>query len=724
MNADLPSAIQHHLNGRLDRAEQIYRAILAQNPRQADALHLLGVLTFQQGNHAQACELIGQAIAIQPGVASYYSNLAEVYRTTGQLERALACCRTALALQPDSPEAANNLGLTLLAQGDVAAAVPQFHAALRARPDDAMLHNNLGNALRLQGDGSQALDCFRQALQLNPNLAEAHSNLGQLLLEQYQTEQALVHCREAARLRPDLPEGQNNLGNVLRDLGQLNEAKACYEQALQLNPNLALTYSNMGQALQEEGALREAINWYQQALQRDPNSARTLCNLASALEEQEDFEAAVMRYRLAIQLNPQYAEAYNGLGFVLHEQGKFSEAVAQYREVLRLRPNFATGYCNLASIQEEIGSFDEALVSYREALRCDPNHVGAYSLLATMLRGRLPPEDLEAMRSLLARPHLALAKRLALHFGIAHALDATGAYPEATKHVQQGNALCRTLWEKQGKSYDPLAHTRLVEGMMRTFAPEFFARVSGFGLDSDMPVFIVGLPRSGTTLTEQILASHSQVHGAGELNLAHLGYDSLPALQNRDNLSQPAVQQLAEWHLGQLRELDTNALRIVDKMPDNYLYLGWLATLFPRAKFIHCRRDLRDVAVSCWMTNFRHIRWAADPEHLAARFHDYQRLMDHWQAVLPVKLFAVDYEETVTDLEGVARRLVAWCGLEWQPACLAFHETSRPIRTASVTQVRQPVYTRSVARWKHYEPALGQLFQQLETNPAPGKDGP
>jgi hypothetical protein len=157
-------------------------------------------------------------------------------------------------------------------------------------------------------------------------------------------------------------------------------------------------------------------------------------------------------------------------------------------------------------------------------------------------------------------------------------------------------------------------------------------------------------------------------------------------------------------------------------MPDNYLYLGLLAAVFPKAKFIHCRRNVRDIAVSCWMTNFRHIRWANDPEHIASRFAEYRRLMEHWRRVLPVAVLDVDYEETVADLEGVARRLVAWCGLDWEPACLAFHEGQRPIRTASVAQVRQPIYARSVARWKHYEPTLGPLFAKLACPSLSGGD--
>lgn len=721
MHDDLNEAIRHHERGHLEQAAQLYQQILGRNPHQPDALHLLGVVALQQGNPRQAIERISRAIALNPMAAPYYCNLAEAYRLAGQLDRAVTCCRTALRLQPDYAEAHNNLGMALLSQGNAADAAEQFRAALELRPGTALFHNNLGNALRQRGARTEAAEQFRQAVQCDPGLAEAHCNLGQFLLEQNQRAEALRHCREAVRLRPALPEAQNNLGNVLREMGRLADAKACYTEALRLNSDLALTYSNMGQALQEEGLLVEAIGWYREALQRDPAAARIHCHLASAFEEQENYPDALAHYHLALQLEPDCPEAHNGLGFVLHEQGKFDQAIKEYREVIRLKPEFASGHANLGNILEELGSFDEAEASFRTALRCDPDHAGAYSLLATMLRSKLPDSDLEAMQRLLAGPPLALAKRLALHFGIAHVLDARGDYRRAAEHLRLGNALCRELWHKQGKIYEPPIHTRFVDGLIATFTPEWFAQMRGFGMETERPIFIVGLPRSGTTLTEQILASHSRIHGAGELSYVRETFEALPrALGSNDtpltclaHFDRETVQRLAEWHLQRLNELDAQATRVADKMPENYLYLGLLAALFPKAKFIHCRRDLRDVAVSCWMTNFRHLPWAADADQIAHRFHEYQRIMDHWRKVLPVSLLDVDYEETVADLEGVARRLVAWVGLEWEPACLAFHQTRRPIRTASVTQVRQPLYTRSLARWKHYEGDLGAMFAKL-----------
>jgi hypothetical protein len=302
-------------------------------------------------------------------------------------------------------------------------------------------------------------------------------------------------------------------------------------------------------------------------------------------------------------------------------------------------------------------------------------------------------------------------------------LDARGDYAGATECVRNANALSAADWRRKGLPYDPAEHDETISRIIQICTPAYFERVREFGVDSDLPIFIVGLPRSGTTLTEQILASHSQVFGAGELALVRDTFESLPRILNVDlrpvdcleHLDRATARGLVRQHLDQLAALDRRALRIVDKMPENYIYLGFLAALYPRATFIHCQRDLRDIVVSCWMTHFRHIRWANDPEHIVSRIHTYQRLMDHWRRVLPVRWLDVPYEDTVADLETVARRLVAWCGLEWEPACLAYYQGRRTVRSASVVQVRQPIYKSAVARWKHYEQALGPALGRLST---------
>jgi tetratricopeptide (TPR) repeat protein len=692
MPDDLNTALEYHRQGLLPQAARIYEDLLASHPGHAGLLHLLGVVAIQQGDPRRAVELIGQAVAREPGEAPFHANLAEAYRTLGQLDQAVACCQTALRLEPEYPEAVNTLALALQARGETEAAIGQFRAALRIKPDFAMAYNNLGNALLRQGDREAALDHFRQALQIDPNLVEALSNLGQLLLEMEKPEEALEYCLQAVRLRPQFPEAQNNLGNVLRELGRLAEAKDCYLRALRLNPNLAMSYNNLGQAIQEEGSLDDALPWYQRALELDPQSARIHSNLAGVLEEAGSTGEAIARYQAALAVDPRYAEAHSGLAGVYQEQGRLEEAQR----------------------------------SFRTAVALEPRHAGALAQLATMLSAKLPDAELEALRSLLACADLSAAKRATLLFGLAQVLDARGAYGEAAERLREANALMLAEKQKRGQGYDPADHERFVSGIIAACTPAFFQRTGGLGLATERPVFIVGLPRSATTLTEQILAAHPRVFGAGELRLGREDFLSLArdgeaaaprerqALEALEHLDRQTIHRIGQRHLERLRQLNDSADRVVDKMPDNYLFLGLLAAVFPRAKFLHCRRDLRDVAVSCWMTNFRQIRWANDPRHIASRFAQYRRLMEHWRQVLPLAMLEVSYEETVADLERAARRLVAWCGLEWDPACLAFYEGKRLVRTASITQVRQPIYTRSVARWKHYQQALEPLFASFQ----------
>jgi hypothetical protein len=381
---------------------------------------------------------------------------------------------------------------------------------------------------------------------------------------------------------------------------------------------------------------------------------------------------------------------------------------------------------------------DAAAEAFREALRHEPRHVGALSALASMLRSKLSESDLGRIQELLADPLVTASDRSRLNFALAHVLDARGQYDQAAAHLQEANAIEVTRWRKLGQTYDPVDFDRFVDRLEQTFTRAFFDRVRGWGLPSERPVFIFGLPRSGTTLTEQILASHSQVYGGGELYFAQQDFAALAQMAGapvtppapvstatahaaqRDQslaalefLDRATLERVAQKHLCRLDTVNDSAARITSKMPSNWQFIGLMAALFPRAHFIHCRRDLRDVAVSCWMTQFQELNWTCEPDQIASRFNAYRRLMAHWRACLPVPMLEIDYEETVTDLEGTARRLVNWLGLEWEAECLNFHQTRRPVRTASAAQVRQPLYRSSVGRWQHYASALGPLFSRL-----------
>jgi tetratricopeptide (TPR) repeat protein len=422
-----------------------------------------------------------------------------------------------------------------------------------------------------------------------------------------------------------------------------------------------------------------------------------------------------------LALEPDRAGAHLSLGWAVQEEGRLAEARGHFETAIRLQPEHGAAYMNLGGLQEELGDLAGAEEAFRTALRVQPSFALPHARLATLLRGQLPDHDLAAVEERLTDDKLGGGPRGRLLFALAHALDGRGDYARAAQCLREANALTIEVNEKR-RDYTVAEHERFVDGLLSGFDRGFFERLAGAGSPSQRPVFVFGLPRSGTTLIEQVLASHSQIHGAGELRLARQAFEQVPSLLGRtdpardcfSSLDRQAVGRLADHHLERLSAIDGGRHpRIVDKMPDNYMYLGLLSILFPKAVFVHSRRDLRDVAVSCWMTDFRSIRWANDEAHIASRFQQYHRLMNHWKEVLTCQVHEVNYEETVTDLESVARRLVAACGLSWEPACLEFHRTDRPVRTASVMQVRQPVYQRSVARWKHYEPALGGLFATL-----------
>jgi tetratricopeptide (TPR) repeat protein len=726
----LSTALAHHQRGELSQAAQIYRQIIAADPNNAEALHLLGVVCLQLGQPRQAADWIERAVALQPGASAFHANLGEAYRILGQLQQAEACFRLALRLEPRNADAAYNFGLLLMQQGRPRDAAALFHQATQMRPNFALAYNNLGNACRILGDIEQAVKHFRRAVELNPQLGLAHGNLGQLLLERQRPREALVHCQEAVRLDPQLAPAHNNLGNVLRKLGRLNDAKTCYLEALRLDSSLAIVQNNLGEVLHEQGQLDEAKRCFAQAVQREPNNARFHVSLSKLLLDQRELTAAESHLLTARRLDPRLAEARVVLAHVYFEQGRLADSRREYSAITAERPNDPAINCRLAEVLLELNERDEALTCLRSALRTDPNCAHALAQLATQLGDRLPAEEEEALRRLVEAPNLFEGDRAALLFALAHVCDARRDYEQAARHLARANQIENSAWQQSGRAYNVEAHKRFVDQLLSVFTPAFFERVRGFGVDSQRPVFIVGLPRSGTTLLEQVLASHSRVFGAGELRFAREDFEKLGggsdgrsearAFDILQTIDAETVQRFARNHLERLAALDDKAERVVDKMPDNYLYVGFMHLLFPRARFLHCCRDLRDIAVSCWITHFRDIPWSNDFDLMASRFVQYRRVMEHWRAVLPEQVLDVHYEEMVEDLESVARRAVAFLGLEWAPACLEYHRNQRPVRTASLSQVRQPIYRRSVARWRHYEKALQPLFDQLaKSEPRP-----
>jgi tetratricopeptide (TPR) repeat protein len=728
---DLPTAYALHQAGRYADAARVYQALLERDPNDPAALHLFGTMHHQCGHSARAIELIARAIALRPEVADFHANLGEAQRALGQHEQAAASCRAALELRPDYPEALNNLGLALHELGRHDDAIGHFEAALALQPDFALAQNNRATALWALAKTSEAVEAYRAALALDPTLGQVHANLGQLLAEQGQLVEGLAHCREAVRHQPDLAAGHNNLGNVLRALERWAEAETAYAEALRLQPDLGVAHANLGLTLQQQGKPGAALPHFRRAAELAPEDDDVCQQLAEAHALAEDWAAAIPCCQRRVKLKPEDADTHNALGWAYQLDGRLAEAQAAYRRALELQPNHLDARLNLGSLHEELGALSEAEACYHEAQTRQPRSPLPLARRALLTRGRLPEVDRDRLRFELYRPHGPLL-RLNLLFALAHVADARGEHAEAAACLEPANALARELRRGRGQTYDANEHSRYVDQLIAAFTSALFARLAGTGDDSLRPVFVFGLPRSGTTLVEQVLASHSRVFGAGELLLARRAMDAVPAVVDRPADMTACLEALDGAALGRLacgyqdgvdallaRETaqESSPARVVDKMPDNYLYLGMLALLFPRATLIHVRRDVRDVAVSCWLTHFRGIPWADDPDDLSRRIRDYQRLTAHWQAVLPQPVVEVSYERLVDDFAREARRLVEACGLAWEPACLRFHETARPVRTASVTQVRQPVYRKALGRWKAYEPYLRPVFERLQDRP-------
>jgi tetratricopeptide (TPR) repeat protein len=479
-------------------------------------------------------------------------------------------------------------------------------------------------------------------------------------------------------------------------------------------------------AMQFQGKLDQAMSIAQRAADIEPESPENWRRLAELSVDQRNYSQAAGFWRHAIALAPDQSYPHAALGWAVYELGNVPEAEEHLHAALRMNPKCVPAHLHLAELFYERNEMDRAEQSVRSVLEFDPLNLLALGRLASILGSKLSVEDIEKIEQLLTNPDLIGEASLYLLYPLAAVYDSRGNYSRAAQRASQANAL-RMIWSaKRNRLNNPDEHERFVDWTIQFFDRNLFQRLFGLGNPTTRPVFVFGLPRSGTTLVEQVLSSHSRVFGAGETDLCRKTFHSIPQIlgcphdpdDSFRRLDANSVALLADRVLSGLNAYDGGRTdRIVDKAPINYLYLGFLALIFPNAVFIHCRRDLRDVAVSCWLNQFRAFAWADDKSDLARRIHQYVRIMDHWRQVLPVKIHEIDYESIVSDFEASARQLIAVCGLEWEDRCLEFHRTRRAVRTNSTAQVRQPIYSKSVGRWKHYQRELADLFSQLPTPP-------
>lgn len=584
-------------------------------------------------------------------------------------------------------------------------------------PDLGFAWKVLGAALQVQGKDS--LFALRKATEFLPGDAEAHYNLGNVFLALNRLDEAEVSYRQALQIRPDDADTCFNLGNTLRNLRRLDEAVASYRRALQVNPIHAEAYSNLGNTLLESGRPGEAEASYRRALQIKPQYATAHFNLGNILHEQGRLKEAEASYRLALQARPDSADTHVNLGNTLQDMGKIDEAEASYRSALQISCNHAEAHGNLGEILMESGRFGEAEASFHRALQIKPDCIKVRMNLALLKKTKTDDENMaalvaadEAVRSG-AKP-LPGEDAAYLHFALGKCHDDLCEYEKAFPHFFEGNRIKRATFD-----YDPDKMAQIFASIMRNFDAAAIGRLRGGGDPSRLPIFVLGMPRSGTTLTEQIVASHPEVHGAGELpDLMAIAMRDAGGAAFPDNLRSLDPARLTAWgaeYVAGLQRRAPNMGRITDKMPENFLAVGLIHLMLPNAKIIHVNRNPVDTCLSCFFQLFREKQeFTYDLAELGRYYAGYARLMEYWRKVLPEGAFLdVRYEEVVSDQEAQSRRIIEYCGLEWDDACLDFHRSKRAVRTASMAQVRQPMYKSSVERWRPYEKHLKPLLDAL-----------
>lgn len=507
------------------------------------------------------------------------------------------------------------------------------------------------------------------------------------------------------------------MARVLHRLGRYKHAIASLEKALALQPDNADAHLHMGNVLASLGQTALAEHHYRQTLAADPGSAAAHGNLARALLPQGRAAEAVAHAQKAIALEPDNPSGYMRLAAALDRLGQMDGALAAHQKAIALAPDDPSLRLALAQSLAGYGEMERAREAYRDVIARYPDQPNAYTLLAGVSKFKADDPELKKLSGFAGQPNISAQERSAVHFALGKTMEGLGDTDAAFDHFVQGNRLVA-----ERAHYSPVEAERFFAELKKAFSPEIVAQLGTGGEPDATPIFVLGMPRSGTSLVEQILASHPKVSGAGELALMSGLARQACVMRDTDMLSRAVPElephergELGARYIAQLRPYAPDAPYIVDKMPANFLYIGLIHLILPNAKIIHCRRDARDNCLSIFKTSFTEgaLAWSYDMKHLGAYYRLYDDLMAHWQRVLPHKIFTVQYEQMVAEQEAGSRALLTHCGLDWDDKVLQFHKTARPVHTASIAQVRQPIYKSSVGAADRYGDRLAPLWQAL-----------
>lgn len=771
----LAIAQQHHESGNLTLADRTYRDILAVVPDDFTSLHYLGIISYQRGNPQEGVELMKKAIAVHDGLADSWNAYAVMLAQLGNNDTAIEKWEKALELKPDYPEALSNMGNALWELGRFEEARKACQKAVDIKPEHADGYINLGNAIASMGEVELAIETWKKALEYNHLHPNAFINIGNALRDLGRLKESEEHCRRALEIAPDHPDALLNLGNALRDQGSFEEAEEAYRKAISFRPNFidahnnltlvlmsqrrygealtaaryviafkpdhAYAHSNLAVTLRELGKLEEAEDAARKALQLNPDSAEIKIELADILFLSDRLDEAETLFNDAAEVIPDSPHLYMKLGAVLERANRIEEALEANEKAAELSPEIPEVYYRQALIHYMAYNIPEALKYLDKALEIKPDYPSVLATKSEILQasgdmegaekaardglkieslpalyftlGKLKKytkddPDFTAMEKLAKEPqNLGRNQEIPLHFSLFKAYEDIKDYDNAFEHLKKGNDLKRA-----SVVFDRDAQKMTFDKLEETFSPESFQKNEGAGLEDPAPIFIVGMPRSGTTLTEQIIASHPDVYGAGELHY-------MTEVEKRFGVVTPEnATDMGQLYMDRVRGIgdeSKNAKMITDKMPGNYMRIGQIVSTLPNAKIIHCQRNPVDTCLSCYKQLFaRGHYWSYNLDEMAEHYKLYQGIMSYWREVLPDRFLEIKYEETVNDFENQARKLIDYVGLEWNDACLTPHKSKRSVMTASKGQVRQPVYKTSVEAWRRYEKQLSGFAEQLK----------
>lgn len=580
--------------------------------------------------------------------------------------------------------------------------------AARLLPGDAEAHVNFGVALSDAARHEEAVACFRHALVLTPNDAPLHNRLGNALRELGLFDDAIASMRNAQRLQPHSAAILGNLGQTLAASGNPTEAVDCFRRALVMQPDYAELHYLLGGTLVELGNLHEAQASLRSALRYSPQYAEACNKLGAVLRESGVFDEAATFCRRALQIKPELIEAYINLANVLRLQSRNNEAEACCREALKRAPGSSESMACLANILAERGQFEEAERLYREAFALAPDFAESWGSIPRLRR--MTAEDTPWLDTALALASRTLAAPHAayLHYGIGKYFDDIGDVEAAFSHYRQAHEQISTY----GPKFDRTLFDATINAIIHDVGGAAIAMAGKNGNASTRPVFVIGMPRSGTSLAEQIVAAHPLGFGAGELMFWRNACQRHTTAQLMAGGGNALLSGLADAYLAVLDSHCDTALRMVDKMPSNFMFAGIMAAAFPKARFIHMQRHPIDTCLSIYFQQFDTPHSYADNlDDLVHFYQGYRRLMAHWRQALPAgSMLEVPYEALVADAEGWSRKMIDFISLPWDARCLDFQHNQRSVSTASKWQVRQPINKQSVERWRRYEKFLTPLL--------------